>query len=106
MLRDLEDRGQVYVPLRDMVDGGGVISLEPPCPTPLYHLRTSRHATILAAGLAVETYHPGNGLFDGMSRDRAALFLSLFPQVRRLADFGPLAHPRASMAMLDSLSAA
>lgn len=105
-LRDLEDRGLVYVPLRDMIDGGGIIPLTPPCPTPLFHLCTPRHATILAAGLEVETYHPGSGMFDDMSRAHQLQYLAIFGHIKKITDFGRLAHPRASMAMLDSLSAA
>jgi hypothetical protein len=85
---------QMLQPVRDLVDGMQVIGLTPPSPVVLYHLALYRHATITAAGLPVETYHPGPGFEAALPHQDVATFLGLFPHVRKPSDFGSLAHPR------------
>lgn len=80
---------------REFVDTVHVTEVTPPAPAMLYHLMLDRHATIRAAGLDCETYHPGPDIAHDMSREMLDRFLSLFPNVGRITDFGPLAHPRA-----------
>jgi hypothetical protein len=87
----------VLRPVRDMIDGTQVIELSPPGAVRLYHLVLRRHATITAAGLAVETYHPGPGFQDHLTFRQLELFMELFPHVERPADFGSLVHPRAPL---------
>ncbi|HEY9038822.1 MAG TPA: Hint domain-containing protein [Roseovarius sp.] len=86
--------GQVLRPVNDLVDGNSVIALSPPGPVHLYHIALRRHATITAAGLAVETYHPGPGFETAVTLHRLSEFLALFPHIHRPSDFGSLAHPR------------
>ncbi len=81
-------------PVQDFIDGMNVISVTPPSAVRLYHLALHRHATITAAGLTVETFHPGPGFENTMSPDMVAQFMAMFPHLRRPADFGALAHPR------------
>jgi hypothetical protein len=84
-------------PIHDMIDGTHVIALSPPGDVQLYHIALRRHATITAAGLEFETYHPGSGFEHHLTYRQLALFLSLFPHVMRPAEFGSLAYPRAPL---------
>lgn len=87
----------VLRPVRDILDGTHVIELCPPGAVQLYHIALRRHATIIAAGLAVETYHPGPGFEHHLTFRQLAQFIELFPHVEHPADFGGLVHPRAPL---------
>ena len=109
-LRELQGKGiragQVFTPVADFEDGMNAIRITPPRPVTVYHLCLDRHASIKVAGLEMESFHPGLGLEQRIGPNALSLFLSLFPHTRSLDDFGPLAYPRASLATLDSLTAA
>lgn len=105
-LRDISGQGPVLTPASDFVDGSNVIEISPQSAVTVFHLALAHHATITVAGLEVETFHPGNNLGNGMGRNTLALYLSLFPHIETLSDFGPLAHPRATLETLNKLSAA
>lgn len=94
---DIVGAEQVLSPACDMVDGVHVINIAPPRPVTVYHLCLSRHATITAAGLAAETFHPGPGFERALGPNMLSLFLSFFPHIHAPSDFGPLAYPRASV---------
>lgn len=85
---------QALRPVRDLIDGTHVIELRPPSAVQLYHIALHRHATITAAGLEVETYHPGPGFENVLPHQQFAQFMALFPHVQRPSDFGALTHPR------------
>lgn len=82
------------VPLSGLADGHSVIEVTPMSPTRVYHLACEDHATILAAGLEVETYHPGPETPLSLSDEMMAHFLQFFPYIRSLKDFGRLSAPR------------
>lgn len=105
-LREYAMQTDVLTPARAFVDGTQVISVTPPTPVALYHLALPCHAVILAAGLEVESYHPGAALLRDMGHNTRTLFLSLFPHLRSEEAFGPLAYPRASRATLEQLDLA
>ncbi|MFX0543761.1 Hint domain-containing protein [Roseovarius sp. S4756] len=88
---------QIMRPLHEMTDGMHVIALSPPGDLELYHIALRRHATITAAGLGFETYHPGPGFETQLTQRQLGLFISLFPHLMRPSDFGGLAHPRAPL---------
>ncbi len=90
------EREQLLTPAQHFVDGMDVISITPPTPIRLYHLCLSQHAVIFANGLPVETYHPGGDALTGLSTPEKLQFLSMFPRVHDLRDFGPLVMGRAS----------
>lgn len=101
LLRDARSRmatGVVasYAPARCFVDGVSIIEVTPVAPVCVYHLVLERHGSIRAAGLEIESFHPGSDLSDRMEPQLTAEFLNLFPQIRGFAEFGPLAHPRLS----------
>jgi len=84
----------VLTPFLDLVDGNGVIAINPPSSVRLFHLGLRRHATITAAGLTIETFHPGPAFERQMTADMLERFMSFFPHLARPSEFGPLAHPR------------
>lgn len=96
-IHDIVGAEQILSPVRDMVDGVHVINIAPPRPVTVYHLCLQRHATITAAGLAAETFHPGPGFERALGPNMLSLFLSFFPHIHAPSDFGPLAYPRISV---------
>lgn len=82
------------VPLAALTDGESVIEMHPVSPTRVYHLVCQTHATILAAGLEVETFHPGPDIPLSMSEEMLQLFLRFFPHLGSIRDFGRLVAPR------------
>lgn len=88
---------QILRPVHDLIDGNSIIAVSPPGTVQLYHIALRRHATITAAGLTVETYHPGPGFEAALTQQHLAQFIALFPHIRRPSDFGSLAHPRGPL---------
>ena len=89
------DGAPLLTPASRLVDGVNVIAISPPTPTRLFHLCLSRHAVISVEGTRMETYHPGTEELHDASASLRDRFISMFPRVGDLSDFGPLAHPRA-----------
>ena len=82
------------VPLSAMADGHSVIEVNPVSPTRVYHLVCEEHATLKAAGLEVESFHPGPETPLSLPEEMMRLFMSFFPHLRDARDFGRLAAPR------------
>lgn len=93
-MHDIVGADHVLTPARDLVDGLHIIDITPPRPVTLFHLCLHRHATITAAGIEAETFHPGRGFQSYMGQNMLSLFLSFFPHIHAPSDFGQLAHPR------------
>ncbi|MEM8655197.1 MAG: Hint domain-containing protein [Pseudomonadota bacterium] len=77
------------------VDNVNVIEVVPPTPIRLFHICLTRHAAVDVGGIEVETFHPGQHAIRQVSHAQRDLFLSMFPHIAHVTDFGPLAHPRA-----------
>jgi hypothetical protein len=86
---------RMLTPVREFIDGVNVIEVVPPTPVRLFHICLTRHAAVHANGIEMETFHPGATAVREAPQSIRDRFLSLFPQVAQLSDFGPLAHPRA-----------
>lgn len=102
LLRDARSRmatgvASSYAPARCFVDGVSIIEVTPVAPVTVFHLMLERHGSVRAAGLEIESFHPGGDLFDRLDPQLATEFLSLFPHLKGLAEFGPMAHPRLSL---------
>lgn len=93
-MHDIVGADHVLTPARDLVDGVHIIDIAPPRPVTLFHLCLHRHATITAAGIEAETFHPGRGFQSYLGQNMLSLFLSFFPHIHATSDFGPLSHPR------------
>ena len=91
------------IPLSAMVDSSGVIEVNPVAPTRVYHLACDAHETILAAGLEVETYHPGPDTPLSLPDEMLQLFMTFFPHLGSFRDFGKLSAPRLSADELHAL---
>lgn len=93
--------GAAYAPAASFIDGVSIIEVTPIAPIPVYHIVLENQGSVRAAGLEVESYHPGTAFSESADAQLAELFLALFPHMRSLADFGRLAHPRLSAADMD-----
>lgn len=93
-LRDSFGHERVLTPAHDLIDGMNVIEVIPPRPVMVYHLSLRRHAIIKAAGIEVESFHPGPGFERQLGPNMLALFLSMFRHIRKPADFGSTNYPR------------
>ncbi len=91
-------------PIKQAADGHAVIEVLPVRPTRVYHLMTTNHATILANGVEVETYHPGSGYAAGLSADLQRMFHALFPHVDADEGFGRMLWPHLASSE-DAISA-
>lgn len=85
----------LLAPVSEFVDGVNVIEITPPTPVTMFHIVLERHAAVRAGGLECETFHPGVQATRKVSHAMRDLFLSMFPHISHVMDFGPLAHPRA-----------
>lgn len=94
-LRAFADGAPLLTPARDFVDNINVIEVFPPTRVRLFHLCLTRHTAVDVGGISMETFHPGHALLRSATHAQRDLFLSLFPQMTHVTEFGPLAHPRA-----------
>ncbi|WP_299368974.1 Hint domain-containing protein [uncultured Tateyamaria sp.] len=94
-LRGTTGGAPLLTPASAFVDGVNVIEVVPPTPVRLFHICLSRHAAIDVGGIAMETFHPGMAATRQVTHAQRDLFLSMFPHIAHVTDFGPLAHPRA-----------
>jgi len=87
-------------------DGSSVIRVAPASPVNVYHLAFRDHQILRANGLEIESYHPGPNLTRQLGGDSLRLFMSFFPHLENLSDFGPLIAPRLSAQQYEDLMVA
>ncbi len=87
-LRDSMAGDQMLTPACDLADGLNVIEITPQRPVSVYHICLSQHAIITAAGLEMESFHPGNAFERNMGQNALSLFMSMFPHITRPSEFG------------------
>lgn len=102
LLRDARSRMATgvetsYAPARCFVDGVSIIEVTPVAPVSVFHLVLERQGSVRAAGLEIESFHPGSDFCDRLDAQLSAEFLGLFPHMRGFAEFGPMSHPRLSV---------
>ena len=83
-------------PITAFIDGDTILKITPATPVRVFHLAFSSHQIICANGLEIESYHPGKMEEIRLNGDMQAQFIAMFPHIRMLSDFGPLAYPRMS----------
>ncbi|MEM9438108.1 MAG: Hint domain-containing protein [Pseudomonadota bacterium] len=83
------NRGMM-VPAARFIDGESVFAVRPQSPVRVFHLALQHHSCLRAAEMEVESFHPGNAPQSMHRAEIRALYLSLFPHLRTLDDFGPL----------------
>ena len=92
------------IPARDLIDGLGVVELTPPSAVAVFHLGFERHERFLANGVEVASYHPDPSRLARLLSDERELFLSCFPHLQQIEDFGPPALPRLRATELDMVA--
>ncbi len=92
------------IPARDLIDGMGVVELTPPSAVAVFHLGFERHERLLANGVEVASYHPDPSRLARLLPEQRELFLSCFPHLQQIEDFGPPALPRLRMTELDMVA--
>lgn len=95
-----------FLPVRDLIDGCNVIELTPMSSVPVYHLGLAGHYRLIACGVELESQHPGTLHDLALRGDALDLYLSLFPHMSGIADFGPPRYPRLRQSDLDMLGVA
>ncbi|MDH5453445.1 MAG: Hint domain-containing protein [Paracoccaceae bacterium] len=92
--RSITNAEAAYAPAVSFVDGVSIIEVTPAAPITVYNVVLRRHGSLRAAGLEIESYHPGGAVADRLDAQLSSLFLSLFPHVRSFVEFGPMTFPR------------
>ncbi|MFV2033937.1 MAG: Hint domain-containing protein [Halocynthiibacter sp.] len=82
------------VDIDELADGHSVIRVLPISAVRTFHLGLAGHRLIRANGIVVESFHPGEHLDLRLAPDMLNLFMSLFPHIKEVGDFGPLRHKR------------
>ncbi|MDA9207432.1 Hint domain-containing protein [Octadecabacter sp.] len=90
-----------FVPASDFVDGVNIVELQPQTSVQAFQLGFDAHERIAVNGVELDSHNPGARHQLGLRGDMLALYLSLFPHVDRIEDFGMLMHPRLSLHDLD-----
>lgn len=96
----------VLAPVSDYADGDRFLQVTPMGTVQLYHLMVQRHTTIRIGGVELETYHPGNTAGQTLGQNMRALFLTMFPNITDLDDFGQVSMTRTAREVIDSLVSA
>lgn len=102
-LESLIGKSTVLVPTSDFNDGDRVFEVTPPSSVQLYHIALQRHGLIMVGSLGFESYHPGRNITSELGQNMRALFMSLFPHVTTLDDFGDLTYTRTTRDVIDNL---
>ncbi|WP_240705175.1 Hint domain-containing protein [Pacificoceanicola onchidii] len=93
----------VLAPIRDYTDGDRLLEVMPAGSVQMYHLMTAQHTTLKIGGIEVETYHPGKSAGNAIGPNLRSLFLSMFPNIHQLEDFGQVSLTRTTREVIDSL---
>lgn len=101
MLKRMTGHDAAFVPAREFIDGINIIELTPQTSVQLFQLGFAAHEWIAVNGVEVDSHNPGARHELALRGDMLALYLSLFPHMERLEDFGMLMHPRLSLQDLD-----
>ncbi len=100
-VRKLTGAEAAFVPARDFLDGVNIVELAPQTAVQVYHVGFARQHRLVACGVEVASMHPGALHQFGLRGEMLTLYLSCFPHIQRLEDFGAPAQPRLRLADLD-----
>ncbi|MCT4557227.1 MAG: Hint domain-containing protein [Pelagimonas sp.] len=93
----------VLAPVADYADGERFLEITPGGPVQMFHLMTPNHTVLTIGGVEFETYHPGKAAGQTMSAKMRSLFLSMFPNISDLDDFGQVSMTRTSRQVIEGL---
>ncbi|WGW04227.1 Hint domain-containing protein [Tropicibacter oceani] len=102
-LATLLGQDSVLAPVMDYADGDRLFTVTPAGTVQMYHLMMRRHTTLMIGGIEMETYHPGKSVGQALGQNLRALFLSMFPNISQLEDFGQVSMTRTSRDVIDNL---
>lgn len=105
-LREVVQDDAALTPITAFEDGMSVIRVAPASPVNTYHLAFRDHHILRANGIEIESFHPGPDIVQRIGPDGQRLFMSFFPHLETVADFGPLCTPRLSAEEFDAVTAA
>lgn len=105
-LMEVRHENEALTPITAFEDGYSVIRVAPVSPVNVYHIAFKEHHILRANGLEIESYHPGFEITQKISGDTLRQFVSLFPHIDSLADFGTLVAPRLSVEEYENVVAA
>ncbi|GGL60022.1 Hint domain-containing protein [Wenxinia marina] len=100
-IRVLTGQEAALIPAADFIDGIQVVALTPATPVQVFQLGFRQHVRLTANGVEIESHHPGPAHLTGLRAEMLQLYLSCFPHVERLEDFGAPMLPRLRRADLD-----
>ncbi|MBN2907890.1 MAG: Hint domain-containing protein [Rhodobacteraceae bacterium] len=95
-----------FAPASAFVDGVTLIALRPSRPMSVYHLALEGQHALVANGVEIESYHPGENADALMDAATRMEFLSLFPHLEGFGGFGAMTLPRLTAFELERLRAA
>lgn len=81
-------------PVVDLADGQQVVRVAPRTAVQLFHLALPSHRLIKVNDVAVESFHPGHAVDMAVADEMFGQFVSLFPHIRTLAEFGTMNYLR------------
>ena len=102
-LRSIIGKDTVLVPVSDYCDGDRIFEVNPPGAVQMFHVALARHGTLNVSGFEMESYHPGRNAGSELGQTSRALFLSMFPNLERLDDFGEVTLTRTSREVIENL---
>ncbi|WP_422074937.1 Hint domain-containing protein [Tranquillimonas rosea] len=105
-LRQSVGGDQALLPVAPLADGMNLVEITPLSPVRVFHLACRRHRLLTANGVEVESFHPGALSTHHLGPGMSELFLSFFPYLTRLSEFGPLAMPQVEASDEDAINAA
>lgn len=100
-LQSITGHDAAFVPASDFIDGVNIFEVAPQSPVQVFQLGFVNHERIVANGVELDSHNPGARHELGLRGDMLELYLTLFPHVKRIEDFGMLMHPRMSLRDLD-----
>ena len=103
-LERLLGKDAVLAPVADYVDGDRFLEVTPMGTVQLFHIMVQRHTTLRIGGIEMETYHPGNTAGQMLGQNMRALYLTMFPNITDLDDFGQVSMTRTAREAIQSLT--
>lgn len=103
-LRRMLGQEAVLAPIQDYADGDRFLQITPAGTVQMYHLMVREHTTLMVGGVEMETYHPGKSIGQELGQNMRALFLSMFPNLTDLNDFGQVSMTRSTRSVIEQLT--
>lgn len=87
---EITGQAQAFAPIGGYSDGVTVFPVHPVSPVRVFHVGLRGQHALLVNGMEVESFHPGPDQGASMEPNTRIFFLTLFPHIQSLQDFGPM----------------